>query len=307
MDYKKDSLKFLAGSVLIAFLLYFFIYYCLFPPYSKLYLLSYLNRHLSMEEIKNLIVKNYSFIFFHMKIKDDLVVSAAPYFTGFVILGFFSAMIRVRYGFVRPWLGVALYYSWAAFIGMPSWFLTLSSPFVMSGFPLRYKVLAVLYFVILIVLAAWVSEKTSDVSVRVWKRVFSSGTGKKAAIGLTAALLAAVLASCLYAYVVIPLGTPPTAHWPDRRFSSVAWKAAPMTGRYVFYRNLAAGKSLDSLSRNGVYAVLGKPDSGSAGCRYALYVLKWDRTGVFGFDRVYTLKIRFDHSCMVKDYEVRQW
>ncbi len=307
MDYKKDSMKFLAGSVLTAFVLYFFIYYCLLPIYSKLYLLAYLNRHLSMDEIENLIMKNYSFIFFHMRIKDDLIVSAVPYFSGFIMFSFFSSMLRTRYDFFKPRLGVALYYFWAAFIGLPYRFVTLVSPFVMFGFPLRYKILAVIYFIILIVIAAWVSGRVSDLSLQLWKRTFEHRAYKKAAIAAAATLVAAIVVMSVYAYAIIPLGTPSIKDWPNASFSSDAWRETQMIKRYMFYKDIVHNKTFDGLSKQGVLAILGKPDNISPECRYALYVLKWDRTGIFGFDKVYSMKINFDQACRESSYFVQQW
>ncbi len=81
--------------------------------------------------------------------------------------------------------------------------------------------------------------------------------------------------------------------WPNRSFSSEAWKHTPEEQRYELVNDLLRKQLLDGKSRAQVMELLGSPDSEAQDPRMLAYVVK---SGSNSFNQVFILDIRFRES-----------
>jgi hypothetical protein len=86
---------------------------------------------------------------------------------------------------------------------------------------------------------------------------------------------------------------PASQAWPERSFSSDAWRGAPEAGRYVFYKDLLRRRLLENHTRAEVIALLGEPAFSE---RQSLtYTLKYSSdTHGAQFDAVWKVEIPID-------------
>jgi hypothetical protein len=80
-------------------------------------------------------------------------------------------------------------------------------------------------------------------------------------------------------------------YWPSVPFSPEKWKQTPGIGRFVFVNDLIRSKILLGMSRDAVFALLGKPSHESVVPYDLIYVVKAGSSAPFGFNQVFALKI----------------
>lgn len=105
-------------------------------------------------------------------------------------------------------------------------------------------------------------------------------------------LMAAVMAVSALLFTVSCLAPP--HGWPEEKFSAEKWRNAQKEHRYVYCKDIVAGKTLNGRSRDVVTGLLGVPDYESPDGRYTTYIVKESVRGEMSFNTLYILQVDFD-------------